>query len=96
MGELSIKIKIIDREYPMRTEASDEERLRTAARLVNEQVSELRKRFGLDDKQDLLAMVAFLSLEEKMRAEEEKSTLERTLARKMSTLDDLISSVLAE
>ena len=36
MEELSIKIKIADREYPMKVDAEDEERIRLAGKKINE------------------------------------------------------------
>ncbi len=38
MKELSIKIKIADREYPMRVVPEDEERIRKAGRVINEKI----------------------------------------------------------
>jgi cell division protein ZapA len=66
MEELSIKIKIADREYPMKVKRSDEERVRLAGKLINEKLKSYREQFGIDDKQDLLAMVAFDCLVDKM------------------------------
>ena len=90
---LSIKVKIIDREYPMRVAPHEEARIREAARLVNEQVSHHRKSFQMDDKQDLLAMVAFMSLIDVQEAKEEQKRLEAHLARRLATMADLLSSV---
>ena len=58
MEELSIKIKIADREYPMKVKRNEEERVRAAGKLINEKLKSYREQFGLDDKQDLLAMTA--------------------------------------
>jgi cell division protein ZapA len=96
MGELSIKIKIGDREYPMRVDSAEEERLRIAGRTVNEKMKNYRDQFGIDDKQDLLAMVAFDSLVEKMRSEAISSGLNNNISAKISDLDHLISSTLSE
>ena len=59
MDELSLRLKIADREYPMKVKSEEEERVRKAAKLVNEKMKAFRNQFGIDDKQDLLAMVAF-------------------------------------
>ena len=59
METLSIKIKIGDREYPMKVKVQDEAKIRRAGKLINEKIKRYREEFGLDDKQDLLAMVAF-------------------------------------
>ncbi|MEQ9593482.1 MAG: cell division protein ZapA, partial [Cyclobacteriaceae bacterium] len=53
MDELSIKIKIADREYPMKVKLKEEERIRAAGKLVNEKLKHYRSQFGIDDKQDL-------------------------------------------
>ena len=59
MSELSIKLRIGNREYPMRIRVEDEERIRRAGRILNEKAQTYKERFGIDDQQDLLAMVAF-------------------------------------
>ena len=38
MKELSIKIKIADREYPMKVDAADEEKIRLAGKKINEKI----------------------------------------------------------
>lgn len=85
MAELSIRIKIGDREYPMRCRAEEEEALRTAGKMVNDKLKSYRDRFGIDDKQDLLAMVAFECLVEKLQAEQnlnnQEESLDRTIER---------------
>ncbi len=91
MGELSIRIKIGDREYPMRVEAEEEEQIRKAARLVNEQLRAYRERFGTTDKQDLLAMVAFDAYMQKLEYESAKINLEQVLTEKVAGLNKLIS-----
>jgi cell division protein ZapA len=96
MEELSIKIKIADREYPMRVHPSEEERLRLAGRLLNDKIRLLKDQFGIDDKQDLLAMVAFDFLVEGLKLENEKKNLNTNIADKISDLSNLISSVLPD
>ncbi len=91
MGELSIKIKIGDREYPMRVEAEEEERIRRAGRLVNEQLRAYHDRFGTTDKQDLLAMVAFDAYMQKLEHELAHHDLEKVFAEKVASLNKLIS-----
>ncbi len=92
MEELSIKIKIADREYPMRVLPAEEERLRLAGRLVNERYKFYRDQFGIDDKQDLLAMVAFDCLVEKLKLEKEELILSDSITERMNNLEELLSS----
>jgi cell division protein ZapA len=91
MEELSIKIKIADREYPMKVKRTDEERVRTAGKLINEKLRSYREQFGIDDKQDLIAMVAFDCLVDKMAAEETHQVIDQTVFEKVKQLNHLIS-----
>ena len=72
MEELSIKIRIADREYPMKVRKDEEERVRSAARFINEKLKAFREQYGLEDNQDLLAMVSFDSMVQKMLLEEKR------------------------
>ncbi|MDQ2658128.1 MAG: cell division protein ZapA [Cyclobacteriaceae bacterium] len=91
MEELSIKIRIADREYPMKVKRTDEERVRTAGRLINEKLKSYREQFGIDDKQDLIAMVAFDCLVDKMAAEETHQVIDQTVFEKVKQLNHLVS-----
>lgn len=91
MEDLSIKIKIADREYPMKVKLSDEERVRMAGRLINEKLKSYREQFGIEDKQDLLAMVAFDCLVDKMAAEENHQVIDQTVFEKVNQLNNLVS-----
>lgn len=62
MDELSLRLKIADRDYPMKVKTVEEKNVRAAAKLVNEKLKTFKTQFGIDDKQDLLAMVAFDSM----------------------------------
>ena len=90
MTELSIKIKIGNREYPMKVAAEDEERIRRAGKILHEKVKTYRDQFGIDDNQDLLAMVAFDCLVEKMKLEESTATDDDFALEHVSRLNKLI------
>jgi cell division protein ZapA len=96
MGELSIKIRIGEREYPMRVDAAEEELLRIAGRVVNEKMKQYRDQFGIEDKQDLLAMVAFDSIVAKLRSETETSGVTNEISEKISQLTSRISVISIE
>lgn len=94
MGELSVRIKIADREYPMKVEASDEARIRNAGKQINERMKAYRERFGIDDKQDLLAMVAFDCLVDAVEPDDTRSVTDESVVEKISALNHLISQAL--
>ena len=80
---LAIKVKIGDREYPMRVKPEDEGKIRHAGRVINEKLRKYKSEFGLDDSTDLLAMVAFdcmvESLETNAGNAEDSEQIERSL-----------------
>ncbi len=93
MNKLSIKIKIADREYPMKVEPEEEERIRKAGKIVNEKIKLFKSQFGIDDKQDLLAMVAFDALVERLKTEGGNED-DKLLQEKLAGLNNLISQTL--
>ncbi len=91
MRELSIKIKIADREYPMTVKADEEERIRKAGKLINERLKSYREKFGIDDKQDLLSMVAFDALIDRLSIEDNKQGADESVLNKIKSINHLIS-----
>lgn len=94
METLSIKIKIGDREYPMKVKAEDEAKIRRAGKLINERIKQYRDEFGLDDRQDLLAMVAFDCMVETMELSEMSSEDSEKVTSTIQQINDSLSSVL--
>lgn len=94
MSSLSIKIKICDREYPMRVSSDNEEMVRQAGKVLHEKIKQYRDRFGIDDKQDLLAMVAFDCLVERLKCEDGQTGDVDFLLRKLNQLNGLASKAL--
>lgn len=93
MSELSIKIRIADRDYPMRVTEEEEERLRIAGRMLNERLKLFREQFGIDDKQDLLAMVALEVAADSLHTVRSDETEKSLLAEKLTRLDHLLTSL---
>lgn len=92
---LSIKIKIGDREYPMKVKPEEEQRVRNASKQINEKIKTYREQFGIDDKEDLLAMVAFDCLVSKMKSEENIDAIDSTAEDQLDQLTNLITSALS-
>jgi len=94
MAELSIKIKIGNREYPMKVRPEEEERVRSAGKALHNQIRSYRDKFGIDDQQDLLAMVAFDCMIEKLKSEEQSVNSDHQALSRISQLNQLISEKL--
>jgi len=75
----------------MKVKRADEERIRIAGKLINEKLRSYREQFGIEDKQDLLAMVAFDCLIDKMAVEETQKGIDQTVFEKVNQLNNLIS-----
>jgi len=58
MSDLSIKINIANRVYPLTVKAEEEEGIRKTAKMINERIKEYEQNYAVKDKQDLLAMCA--------------------------------------
>ena len=57
-NQLSIKLTIGNRQYPLKINRNEEEAIRKAARLINEKMKEYQESYAVRDTQDLLSMVA--------------------------------------
>jgi len=57
-NDISIKVNIGDRVYPLRIQAKEEEYVRKAAKLLNEKMGFFNSNFSVKDKIDGLAMAA--------------------------------------
>jgi cell division protein ZapA (FtsZ GTPase activity inhibitor) len=69
--KLSIRVNVADRYYPLKVERENEEKIRKAARMINEKVLQYKQRYTDKDVQDFLAMAA-LQYVIKLTEEEEK------------------------
>lgn len=58
INDISIKVNIGDRVYPLRIQAKEEEYVRKAAKLLNEKMGFFNSNFSVKDKIDGLAMAA--------------------------------------
>ncbi|MFW5657738.1 MAG: cell division protein ZapA [Bacteroidota bacterium] len=69
--KLSIQVNVADRYYPLKIDRRDEERIRKAAKMINDKVLQYKQRYKEKDLQDFLAMAAlqyvikYIELEDK-------------------------------
>lgn len=89
MEELSVKIRICDREYPMKVCGEDEARIRAVGKLINDKIKTYKEKFGIEDKQDLLAMVAFDCLMDTLKSNSKEKIVEQ-----VNNLTQLVAQVL--
>tara|TARA_B100001093_G_scaffold508216_1_gene570010 strand:+ start:5103 stop:5375 length:273 start_codon:yes stop_codon:yes gene_type:complete len=58
MSELSIKVSIGGRTYPLTINRDEEEKIRKAAAEIDKSIKDLKNNYAVIDMQDLLAMTA--------------------------------------
>jgi cell division protein ZapA (FtsZ GTPase activity inhibitor) len=69
--KLSIKVNVVDRYYPLKVDSKDEEKIRKAAKLINERVQQYKLRYSDKDTQDFLAMAALQFVIKNIESEEQ-------------------------
>ena len=85
LEKTSVVVQIAGKDYPMKVKPADEARVLEAARQLSSQL-EVYKNFGILEKQDLLAMVAFDSIFEKLSADEQKKQLIDSVCSEIETI----------
>jgi len=90
--KLSIKVNLADRFYPLRVEAKDEEKIRRAAKTINDKINQYKSRYSDKDHQDVLAMAA-LQLVTKVIESEEKADVSPLIA-ELESLDDHLGRII--
>ena len=78
----------------MKVKPEEEQRVRKASKQINDKLRTYREKFGIDDKEDLLAMVAFDCLVTLMKSEEEADAIDGTVENQLDHLQNLITEAL--
>ena len=66
MKDLSIKVNIANRIYPLTVKQEEEENIRLATKEINEMIKQYEQNYAVKDKQDLLAMCALQFASQKL------------------------------
>lgn len=90
MGEISIKINIADRVYPLKVNMEEEEVIRRAAKLINDRIKEFQDNYAVRDKQDLLSMCVLHYATATLKAEKKMVDEDTGVADKVFQLDQLL------
>lgn len=91
MGEISIKVSLANRVYPLKVKFEEEENVRKAVKLINEKIKHYEDNFAVRDKQDLLAMCAIQLATEVLNNENKGSSLEASAQNRLHQLIELLS-----
>ncbi|NCD70906.1 cell division protein ZapA [Mucilaginibacter agri] len=92
MGEISIKINIADRVYPLKVSMEEEEIIRRAAKLINDRLKEYQENYAVRDKQDLLSMAVLHYATASLKAERKVTDEDTQVADNVYKLDQLLTN----
>ena len=93
MDKVSLNIKIGDRTYPLKVEAEEVERLKKSGKVLNTKIKEYQAKFGIDDMQDLLAMVAFDAFISANQSSSNLNHSHQNISNRLTELSELIDSL---
>lgn len=91
MDELSITVVIADRPYKLKVNRNEEEGLRKAAKVIEEQMEKYASYFQFKDKQDLLAMVALQFSASSIDLEEQIRYRDNEMLDKLAEIDKVLT-----
>ncbi len=92
MDELTISVTIADRPYRLNIRKEEEERIRKAAKMINEKIKQYSENYAFNDRQDLLAMVSLEFANSSLVFENKLSNTENHFVEKLSQIDEVLSS----
>ena len=88
--EISIKVLIGDRQYPLKISSGEEENVRKAAKLVNERSKFYTENFSVQDKQDAIAMSALEFASENLNATSTGQSISAEMEQLLIELDQYL------
>jgi cell division protein ZapA (FtsZ GTPase activity inhibitor) len=90
LDEFSIKVNIADRFYPLTVTREQEESVRKAAKLINDKLKMMMTEFAVQDKQDLLSMIALETTTELLALTEKHSIEDNSLVLQLGEIRDIL------
>ena len=90
MKDLSIKVTIANRVYPLTVQENEEENIRKAVKEINEMLRDYEQNYAVKDKQDLLAMCALQFGTKKIDLEQHASLQDAASEEKLKALEKFV------
>lgn len=89
---VAVKIKVADREYPMRVSAEEYEKVLEIEATIKSDIEDFKANYGVTDKQDLLAMLLVKS--KMVNENNDGSDNNESLHSKLQELESFVSNYL--
>lgn len=92
--KLSINVNVAERLYPLKIDRDDEEKIRRAAKLINDKIILYKQRYSDKDVQDYLAMAALQFVIKLIECEDKTDTSE--FISELKDLDEWLGSFIGK
>jgi cell division protein ZapA len=92
--KLSINVNVAERLYPLKIDRDDEEKIRRAAKLINDKVILYKQRYSDKDVQDYLAMAALQFVIKLIECEDKTDTSE--FISELNDMDEWLGSFIGK
>lgn len=93
-NQISIKVNIVDKIFPLKVDLEDEARVRKAARFVNEKIKTYQSEFGLSDKEMLLSMCALQMATDLIKEKESIENGGEEISEAVQRIDDILNEII--
>ena len=94
MNELSIKVTVAGRIYPLTIKREEEETVRKSAKLIEDKLKDFEQNYSIRDKQDLLAMCALQFANQVISFEGKEFIEGNDVYEKLNEIDTLVTDCL--
>lgn len=90
--DVSIKVKIADRIFPIKVSAQEEEHVRKAVKELDQKIKDIRNQYGVKDYKDILAMIALELSTDNIKFKTKQSVEDSGISDQIDELDSLLDS----
>lgn len=90
--EVSIKVKIADRIFPIKVSTTEEYFVRKAVKNLDQKIKEIRAHYGIKEYKDVLAMIALELATEHAKVESKKWIEDDGVSEKLDELDEMLTA----
>lgn len=94
MSNISVKVVIAGRTYPITVKLEEESQVKQAAKLINDKIKEYEENYFVRDKQDLLAMCALQLASEMKQNAPTEITPQSDIANRIIEIEKFVSDYL--
>jgi cell division protein ZapA len=96
MEDLSIKLTVANRTYPLTIKAEQEEYMRKAAHVINERMKVYEANYSVKDHQDLIAMCALEFASKFLEAESRRTAIDESVSDQLEEMEKFLSQYLSQ